>query len=59
MAKPTTITLSKKEQQLILREFKTTKNARKIADNNGLKRLHVMAFLEEKGLCSFSESSYC
>lgn len=59
MAKPQEVTLTKKDQQLVLREFKKTVNARKIAEENSLPRLQVMAFLENKGLRSYSDSSYC
>jgi len=58
MSKPQTVTLKKNEQKAVLREWKTTKNARKIAEKLGLPRHHVMYFMEMQNLCSFSESSY-
>ena len=58
MSRPKMITLKKVEQKTILKEWKTTKNARKIAEKLGLPRHQVMMFCESQHLCSFSESSY-
>jgi len=58
MARPSSINLTKKEQKSILSVRKTTANARTIAESLGLPRYHVMAFLEESGLNSYSEGSY-
>ena len=58
MSKPMSVTLKKMEQKSVLKEWKVTKNARKIAEKLGLPRHHVMYFLETQNLCSFSESSY-
>jgi hypothetical protein len=58
MSRPTTVMLSKKEQSQVLKAWKRCKNARTIAEDLGLKRHHVMHFVEVQGLTSFSESSY-
>ena len=58
MAKPKECSLKKKEQSAVMRDFKTIKNARKIAENLKLPRYQVMYLLESKGLASYSESSY-
>ena len=58
MSRPTQITLKKAEQKSILKEWKVTKNARKIAEKMGLPRHQVMLFCESQNLCTFSESSY-
>jgi len=58
MAKPSQISLTSKEQKSVLSQFKTTKNARTIADSLDLPRYHVMAFLESKKLAKYSEGSY-
>jgi hypothetical protein len=65
MAKPDVVNLSKKDQKTVLsmwmgnKKEKGIKNARKIAETLNLPRHHVMAFLEDRGECSFSEKSYC
>ena len=56
--RPSSITLSKKDQKSVLSKFKTTKNARTIAESLGVSRYQVMAFLERQGLVSYSEGSY-
>jgi hypothetical protein len=58
MSRPEQIKLKKAEQKAVLKEWKTTKNARKIAEKLGFPRHHVMFFLETQNLCTFSESSY-
>lgn len=59
MARPQTVTLSKKDQKSVLSKFKSvTKNARSIAETLGLPRHQVMAFLEQQRLASYSEGSY-
>lgn len=58
MGRPSQVMLSKKEQSLVLKEWKTCKNARAIAEKLGFKRHHVMYFIESRGLTTFSESSY-
>jgi len=58
MARPDQVTLKKKEQQLVLREWKKRQNARYIADQTQLPRHQVMAFLETQGVASYSEGSY-
>lgn len=58
MSRPTQVMLSKKEQAQVLKAWKTCKNARTIAETLGLKRRHVMHFVEMSGLTSFSEGSY-
>ncbi len=58
MARPEQISLKKKEQTLILKEWKKRQNARVIANTHQLPRYQVMAFLENQGLVSFSEGSY-
>jgi sugar-specific transcriptional regulator TrmB len=59
MARPNSITLSKKEQSSVLSLFKKdTKNARAIADVLSVPRYQVMSFLESKNLASYSEGSY-
>jgi predicted enzyme involved in methoxymalonyl-ACP biosynthesis len=58
MSRPTQMTLKPKETKAIMKEWKVTKNARKIAEKLGLKRHQVMLFLETERLCSFSEGSY-
>jgi len=59
MSRPTQVTLKKAEKAQVMKEWKSTKNARKIAEKLGMKRHQVMAFLESQNLCSFSDSSYC
>ena len=65
MSRPTEVKLSKKDQKTVLsmwggnKKEKGIKNARKIAEMLNLPRHYVMAFLENQGKCSFSESSYC
>lgn len=58
MSKPTSIVLRKMDQRKVTKMWKTTKNARRIAETLGLPRHHVMYFLESQGLCRFSEGSY-
>jgi predicted ester cyclase len=58
MARPSHVTLTKKEQAQVLKAWKTCKNARTIAEQLGFSRHHVMYFVETQGLTSFSESSY-
>lgn len=58
MSRPMQMTLKSKETKAVMKEWKTTKNARKIAEKLGLKRHQVMLFLEMERLCSFSEGSY-
>ena len=58
MARPTQMTLKSKEQKAVMKEWKVTKNARKIAEKLGLRRHQVMLYLEMERLCSFSEGSY-
>jgi hypothetical protein len=58
MARPTQMTLKSKEQKAVMKEWKVTKNARKIANTLKLPRYQVMFFLEMERLCSFSEGSY-
>jgi hypothetical protein len=58
MARPNSITLSKTEQKQIVSLFKETQDARKIANSLYVPRYQVMAFLEQKGLRSYSEGSY-
>lgn len=59
MARPSTITLSKKDQKAVLSKFKSmTKNARLIAEILMLPRHQVMAFLEQQHLAIYSEGSY-
>jgi hypothetical protein len=58
MAKPTQITLSKKEQKDVTKAWKTCKDARKISEDLHLKRHHVMFFIESQGWSSYSEGSY-
>ena len=57
--RPSSITLTKKDQKSVLSRFKTTKNARAIAEDLNLPRHQVMAFLEHQSLASYSEGSYC
>lgn len=59
MARPTRITLSSKEQKSVLSAFKHSTNARAIAEDLGLPRYQVMAFLESKKLAKYSDGSYC
>jgi len=65
MSRPATVKLTKKDQKEVMsmwmgnKKEKGIKNARKIAEILNLPRHHVMAFLEERRECSFSESSYC
>jgi len=59
MSRPTTVTLTTKEQKEVLKEWKTTKNARKIAEKLKLPRAQVMIWCENQNLCKFSDSSYC
>jgi len=65
MARPTEVKLSKKDQKTVLsmwmgsKKEKGIKSARRIAEMVNLPRHHVMAYLEDRGECSFSESSYC
>jgi len=56
--RPSSITLSKKDQKSVLSKFKTTKSARTIAESLGISHRQVMAFLEHQGLASYSEGSY-
>ena len=56
--RPSSITLTKKEQKSVLSKFKTTKNARAIAEELKVPRHQVMAFLESQRLVSYSEGSY-
>ena len=58
MSRPTQITLKAKEQKAVMKEWKSTKDARVIATKLGFPRRQVMHFLESQNLCSFSESSY-
>ena len=58
MAKPSTVALTKKEQKSVLSAFKTTKSARKIAENLKMSRYQVMAFLDSQSLTHYSEGSY-
>jgi hypothetical protein len=58
MAKPSQVTLSKKEQAQVLKAWKTCKNARTIATVLKLPRYQVMFLLQSQGLATFSEGSY-
>jgi len=58
MSRPMQMTLKSKEVKAVMKEWKTTKNARKIAEKLGLPRHQVMFHLEMERLCSFSEGSY-
>ena len=59
MAKPSSVTLSKKDQKSVLSRFKSgVASGRKIAVELGFPRRQVMAVLEENGLASYSEGSY-
>jgi hypothetical protein len=58
MSKPTSVTLRKADQKQVVKMWKTTKNARRIAEALGLPRHQVMYFLENQGVCRFSEGSY-
>ena len=58
MSKPTEITLKKREQNKILKAFKTTKDPRKIASSNDLPHRQVMFFLENQGLKTYADNSY-
>ncbi len=60
MAKPSSVTLSKKDQKSVLSMFKKeSKSARKISDTLHLSRHQVMLFLESQGLVTYSDGSYC
>ena len=59
MAKPSSVTLTSKQQKAVMKEAKKTTNARKIADSLKLPRHQVMYFLETQGVASYSEGSYC
>jgi len=59
MAKPASVTLSKKDQKSVLSRFKSgVTGARRIAEDLGFPRYQVMFVLEENGLASYSEGSY-
>lgn len=64
MSRPARSNLTKAQQKIVLSKFKGSKtekpmlNARKISNVTGFPRHHVMAFLEEKGLRTYSDSSY-
>jgi hypothetical protein len=58
MAKPVSISLTKKEQSLVLSSFKKGMSAYAIADMHNMPRRQVMSLLESKGKCSYSEGSY-
>jgi len=64
MSKPTTVTLSAKQQQKALSMFKgsksikATKNARVIAKELNVSRYQIMAFLEKSKLTTYSVGSY-
>lgn len=58
MARPASVTLTKKEQKSVLSKFKTTKSAHAIAESLGVPRRQVMAFLERQQLASYSPGSY-
>lgn len=59
MSKPTSVTLSKKDQKAVLSAWKKgTHSARKISDDLHTPRHQTMFFLESQGLTSFSEGSY-
>ena len=57
--RPSTVTLNKKEQKVVLSTFKNhSKSGQKIASLTGLPRHQVMAFLENRGLARYAEGSY-
>jgi hypothetical protein len=64
MAKPTQVTLNKKQQSWVLSSYfgnktrKPTCNARLISERYGLPVRQVMFFLEEQGLNMYSEGTY-
>ena len=58
MAKPKTMTLKKREQNRVLKNFKTRNNPRKIASILGLPHRQIMLFLEQKGLKIYAKNSY-
>lgn len=58
MARPTSINLTSKEQKSVLSAFKHSTNARAIAEDLGLPRRQVMAFLESKRMAHYSEGAY-
>ena len=60
MAKPSSVTLSKKDQKSVLSMYKKeSKSARSISDSLHLSRHQVMLFLESQGLATYSDGSYC
>ena len=59
MAKPSSVTLSKKDQKSVLSRFKSgVASGRKIAVELGFPRRQVMAFLESKRMAHYSEGAY-
>jgi hypothetical protein len=56
--RPKELQMTKKDQAAVLKLFKTTIDARKIANMLGLRRHMVMFFLESKGLSHYSVNSY-
>ena len=59
MAKPKTVTLSKKDQKSVLSMHKKgVTNARRIASDLSLPRYAVMYLLESSGLAHYSDGSY-
>ena len=58
MAKPTKVTLKKREQNKILKALKTKKDPRAIARSLNLPHRQIMLFLEQQGLKVYCKNSY-
>lgn len=58
MSKPSQLTISKKEMKAIMKEWRTTTNARKIAQKLNLPHRQVMLYLEQNHFASYSDGSY-
>jgi hypothetical protein len=59
MAKPKTLTLNKKQQNTVLKEFqKGNTNARAISNDKWLPHRQIMLLLEQEGLKTYAPGSY-
>ena len=58
MSRPSQLTVTKKDAKSIMKEWKVTKNARKIAQKLSLPHRQIMLYLETNHHASYSDGSY-